>query len=85
LLILSQSINKHDCYRQFLFLIGPFILLWGNLIQNLPYVLPTKFRFIWLLGFREDFLEIIRKTNCLWWSCLLTDRDKMNNVYRFSY
>jgi hypothetical protein len=51
--------------------------------KNLPYVLPTKFRFIWLLGFRgEDFLEITRKTNCLWWSCLLTDWDEMNNVYR---
>ena len=46
-------------------------------------MLPTKFRFIWLLGFRgEDFLEITRKKNCLWWSCLLTDRDKMNNLYR---
>jgi hypothetical protein len=33
-----------------------FILLWGNLIQNLPWVLPTKFRFIWLSSFRgEDF------------------------------
>jgi hypothetical protein len=24
----------------------------------------------------------IRNKNCLWWPCLLTDRDKMNNVYR---
>ena len=45
-------------------------------------VLPTKFRFIWLLGFREDFLEITRKKNYLWWPCLLTDRDKMSNLYR---
>ena len=38
---------------------SPFILLWGNLIQNLPWVLPAKFRFIWLLSFRgEDYLEI---------------------------
>ena len=26
----------------------------------------------------------IRKKNCLWWPCLLTDRDEMNNLYRGS-
>ena len=48
-------------------------------------MLPTKFRFIWPSGFRgEFFLEIdpIRDKNCLWWPCLLTDRDKMCNLYR---
>ena len=34
-----------------------FILLCGNLIQNLPWVLPTKFRFIWLLSFRGNFFQ----------------------------
>jgi hypothetical protein len=29
-----------------------FILFLANFTQNLPYVLPTKFRFIWLFGFR---------------------------------
>ena len=24
----------------------------------------------------------IRNKNCLWWPCLLTDRDKMSNIYR---
>jgi hypothetical protein len=24
----------------------------------------------------------IRNKNCLWWSCLLTDRDEMSNLYR---
>ena len=24
----------------------------------------------------------IRNKNCLWWPCLLTDRDEMNNLYR---
>jgi hypothetical protein len=44
-------------------------------------VLPTKFRFIWLLGFRgEDFLIITRKKN--WWPCLLTDGDKMSILSR---
>jgi hypothetical protein len=26
----------------------------------------------------------IRNKNCLWWSCLLTDQDKMSNLYRGS-
>ena len=38
---------------------SPFILLRGNLIQNLPQVLLTKFRFIWLSGYRkEDFQKL---------------------------
>ena len=48
-------------------------------------MLPTKFRFIWPSGFREvDFFRnrpMINK-NCLWWPCLLTDRDKLSNLYR---
>ena len=47
-------------------------------------MLPTKFRFIWQSGFRGDFLEITRKRNCLWWPCLLTDRDELSNLYRGS-
>jgi hypothetical protein len=46
---------------------------------------PTKFRFIWQSGFRgEDFFrnQPIRNKNCLWWPCLLTDRDGMSNLYR---
>jgi hypothetical protein len=34
---------------------SPFVLLWGNLTQNLPYVPHTKFWFISLSRFREDF------------------------------
>jgi hypothetical protein len=51
-------------------------------------MLPTKFRFIWPSSFREYFLEInqsetrIACKNCLWWPCLLTDRDEMSNLYR---
>jgi hypothetical protein len=62
-----------------------FILFWGNIIQNLPQVLPTKFWFIWLLGFRgEDFCrnQPMRNKNCLWWPCLLTDQDEMSTLYR---
>ena len=31
---------------------------WAIFIDDLPMMLPTKFRFIWQSGFREDFLEI---------------------------
>ena len=47
-------------------------------------MLPTKFQFIWPSSFREDFFrnQPIRNRNCLWWPCLLTDRDEMSNLYR---
>ena len=48
-------------------------------------MLPTKFWFIWLGSFRgEDFFRYrpIRNKNCLWWPCLLTDRDEMSNSHR---
>ena len=46
-------------------------------------MLPTKFRFIWPSDFRDIFRnQPIRNKNCLWWPCLLTDRDEMNNIYR---
>jgi hypothetical protein len=47
-------------------------------------MLPTKFRFIWASGFREeDFFRNrpIRNKNCLWRPFLLMDRDEMNNLY----
>jgi hypothetical protein len=48
-------------------------------------MLSTKFRFIWIGSFRgEDFFRYrpIRNKNCLWWPCLLTDRDEMSNLHR---
>ena len=48
-------------------------------------MLPTKLRFLWLGSFRgEDFFKYrpIRNKNCLWWPCLLTDRDEMSNLHR---
>ena len=47
-------------------------------------MLPTKFRYIWPICFREDLKKnspIINK-NCLWRPYLLTDRNKMTNLYR---
>jgi hypothetical protein len=26
--------------------------------------------------------QLIRNKNCLWWPCLLTDRDEISNLYR---
>jgi hypothetical protein len=39
---------------------------------------------IWLSGFRGEDLKNrpIRNKNCLWWPCLLIDRDKISNLYR---
>ena len=43
-------------------------------------MLPTKSLFIWPSGFREE--DVLEIKNCLWWPCLLTDRDEMSNRYR---
>jgi hypothetical protein len=53
-------------------------------IEELPYMLPTKLRFIWLSSFRKDFFrnQPIRNKNCLWQPCLLTDREEMSTFYR---
>ena len=48
-------------------------------------MLTTKLWFIWSSGFRgEDFFrnQPIKNKNCLWRTCLLTDRDDISNLYR---
>ena len=47
-------------------------------------MLPTRFRFIWQSGSEEKILKNrpIRNKNCLWRSCLLTDRNEMSILYR---
>ena len=57
---------------------------WAIFIEDLQRMLPTKFRFIWSCGFREDLLEINQseKKNCLWQPCLITDRNEMKKSYR---
>jgi hypothetical protein len=43
----------------------------------------TKFRFIWPVSEEKIFRnQPIRNKNCLWWPCLLADRDEMRNLYR---
>jgi hypothetical protein len=49
--------------------------------EDRPWMIPTKFQFIWLSGFRgEDFFrnQPFRNKNCLWRPCFLMDRDKMS-------
>ena len=51
-------------------------------------MLPTKFWFIWQSGFRgEDFCrnQPIRNKNYLWRPCLLTDWDKISNLYKRTF
>ena len=47
-------------------------------------MLPTKFRFIWPVVSEEKMFlnRPIRNKNCLWWPCLLMDRDEKSNLYR---
>ena len=52
-------------------------------IEELPQLLPTKFRFIWLSSLREDFYKIGQlETRIVWRPCLLTNRDEMSNLNR---
>jgi len=47
-------------------------------IEYFPWMVPTKFQFIWESGFRgEDFFrnQPIKNKNGIWRPCLLTDRN----------
>jgi hypothetical protein len=67
--ILLWSISKHGHHRQLLFLIGWFLRFW---------TIKKTFNFC---GFVFCGLKI-RNKNCMWWPCLLTDRDEMSNLHR---
>jgi hypothetical protein len=50
-------------------------------------MIHTKFRFIWPSGFRgkDSFRNRpIRNKNCLWRTCVQSDRDEVKNLYRGS-
>jgi hypothetical protein len=76
----SNSINKLGHHRQFLFLIGLFLKTsplkpHGQMNRNLVGSIYGREKKI----FRN---WPIRKKNCLWWPCLLTDWDKMRIFIR---
>jgi len=52
-------------------------------IEDIPYMLPTKFRLIWPNCFRGEYFfrnQPIRINNCLWWPCVITERDEMRKI-----
>jgi hypothetical protein len=67
--------NKHGHHRQFLFLIGRFLKIFYS---ETPWPIGPK-RFRGKEFFRN---QSIRNKNCLWWACLLMDRDEMSNRNR---
>ena len=66
---------------------SPFILLSGNLIQNLPLHVDASYQVSVHMAkqFQRRRLfrnRSIRNKNCMWGPCLLTDRDEMSNLHR---
>ena len=81
---IDQSETRIACGGHFCKRIEP---KWTTFIEDLPYMLPTKFWFIWPSSFRgEDFQKSTnRNKNCLWWPCFLTNRAeiiKYINLYK---
>jgi hypothetical protein len=94
----SRFVNKHGFHRQFLFLIGRFLKIFSSVTAcpnetkhgrkhlckvlisasyQISVYLATRY-----LQRRFFFRNKKKKKNCLWWPCVLTDRDEMNNIYR---
>ena len=64
----------------------PIVMKWAISIEDLPQILPTKFRFAkWFQRRRFFRNRPIRNKNCLWWPCLLTDQDEMSNLNRETF
>jgi hypothetical protein len=68
--------NMSFCHHLVSIVCHPFtfhILIFSS--ENPP---PNELK----LGRKHLWKVPIRNKNCLWWPCLLTDRDKMSNLYR---
>jgi hypothetical protein len=66
---------------------SPFILLWGNLIQEPSIHVDASYQVSVHMAKqfqRRRFFRNwpIRNKNCMWWPCLLTDRDEMSILHR---
>ena len=82
ILEISQSETKVACDDYVCKRIGT---KWAILIEDLTYMLSTKFQFICESAFRrEDYFrnQPIKNKNGLWRPCLLTDQEEMSNLNR---
>jgi hypothetical protein len=84
LLISSRSINKYSRHTRFLFLImdrDKMSNLYREPSIDASYQVSVHLakRFQRRRLFRN---QPIRNKNCLWWPCLLMDRDEMSNLNR---
>jgi hypothetical protein len=79
--------NKHGHHRQFLCLIGRFLKIFSETtLQSEPKLGRNHqwkvFSFGHVVSEERTFRNRpMRKKNCLWWPCLLMDRDEMSNLY----
>jgi hypothetical protein len=67
---------------------SPFIVFWGNFIQNLPMCfLPHFGSFDYSVSEEKIFFrnQPISNTNYMLWPCSLTDRDEMGRSWPCSY
>jgi hypothetical protein len=79
----NQPIRNKNSLRQPCFLTDRnemSILYWGP-SKDASYQISIHFA-KWLQKRRFFRNQPIRNKNCLWWPCLLTERDEMSNLYR---
>ena len=50
-------------------------------IEDLPYIFPTKFQFIWLSGFREDFKKSANQKQELPMAAMFVDGSGQNEQF----
>ena len=77
---INQSETRIACSDPICYWIGT---KWAIFIEDLQ-MLSTKFHSFGKAVSEEKIFrnQPIRNKNCLWWSCLLTDRDEMSTLYR---
>ena len=79
----NRPIRNKNCLWQ------PYLLMDRDEISNLYRGLPIDDTYQVSVHLAKRFQrrrffrnQPIRNKNCLWWPCLLMDRDKMSNLYR---
>jgi hypothetical protein len=85
--------TKYQPIRQYLFLIGWFLknlLLWNRFVKwtetwlkaSNRCFLPSFGSFSQTVSEKNLKNQPIRNKSCLWWPCLLTDRDEISSLQR---